>query len=460
MLRSPGRSWTSTTTAHYNARRGPDRSEAATFGGIVTVLSKAPGIPASFEPVNWNPPGLPSDPDEIVRHLVDPLTRGELYPLYHQLRRVAPLHKNRPDMFHGAITFSRFAHADMLFRNPRIVNDPRVVEEAFNHSNGPFAEVMRNVMIWQEPEPHRRVRNLIKQAFTPRAISRWRPIAEQVTGALCDRFEGEGHAELVDRYNYEIPFAVITRILGVPEDDVDRIKQLAWDFARAGEKTVTPDVAKRGDAAADAFVEYFGELAERRRREPADDLLTSLLAAEELGARLSHTELVANCILLLQAGHETTQDLIGNALVALFRHPDQLALLRDRPELMKNAVEEFLRYDGSVQINHRVALDATEVDGTHIQQGEMLYVFLGAANRDPARFTDPDRLDITRDLSHHLAFAFGAYYCIGAALARVEIEVALHALLTRFPGLRPLGETFEWRNTLQLRGPQRLDVTW
>jgi cytochrome P450 len=168
---------------------------------------------------------------------------------------------------------------------------------------------------------------------------------------------------------------------------------------------------------------------------------------------------------LLQAGHETTQDLLGNAQVALFRHPEQLRRLQERPELTKNAVEEFLRYDGSVQINHRVALDGVTLEGTGptpatLQPDELAYVFLGAVNRDPDRYPDPDTLDIERELTHHLAFSFGAYYCIGAALARTEIAVGIRTLLDRFGGLRPATDSFEWRNTLQLRGPQRLEVTW
>ena len=319
---------------------------------------------------------------------------------------------------------------------------------------------MRNVMIWQEPDAHQRVRNILKAAFTQKAIAQWRPIAERVTNDLCDRIEAEGHAELVEQYNYELPFYVIAHILGIPESDFPYIKQLAWDFARAGEKTVAPDVAERGDVAAREFEDYFGELSEKRRSVPEDDLVSSLVEAEADGERLSQTELVANCIVLLQAGHETTQDLLGNAQVALFRHPDQLALLRDHPEMTKNAVEEFLRYDGSVQINHRVNLDALDVDGTHIPEREMLYVFLGAVNRDPERYEEPDRLDINRDLTHHLAFSFGAYYCIGAALARIETDVGIRTLLDRFPGLRPATDSFEWRSTLQLRGPQTLEVTW
>jgi cytochrome P450 len=421
---------------------------------------KAPGVPASFEPVDWHPPGLPDDPDEIVQWIVDPRRRGELYPLYHQLRRVAAAHRNRPEIFHGAWTITAFADADVLFKDARVANDPRVVDEAFTHGDGSFTGVMRDVMIWQEPQPHQRLRNLVKAAFTPRAIARFGPIAERVSGELCDALATDDHAELVDQYNYELPFNIIAHILGIPEEDFPIIKQHAWDFARAGEKVVSDEVAARGDVAARGLEGYFTELAEKRRAQPTDDLLTSLLEAEAEGSRLTHREVIANCILLLQAGHETTQDLLGNAEVALFRHPDQLQLLRERPELTKNAVEEFLRYDGSVQINHRVVHDGAVVSGAEIGPGDMIHVFLGAVNRDPDRYREPDRLDIQRDLTHHLAFSFGAYYCLGAALARTEMAAGIRTLLDRFPGLRPATGTFEWRDGLQLRGPQRIDVTW
>ena len=421
---------------------------------------KAPGTVASFEPVDWNPSGLPDDPDEVMAALVDPARRGELYPLYHQLRRLAPVHKNRPSVLHGAWSFTRFADADELFRNPDVVTDPTVVDEAFGHGDGSFTEVMRNVMVWRRPEDHQRIRNLVRRAFTPRAIARWRPIAERVAHELCDAVAGLAGMELVEQYNYELPFNVIARILGLPEEDFPFIKRCSWDFARTGERGVSEEVARRGDDATRALEAYFGKLIEARRSSPGDDLLSDLIAVEEQGDRLSHSELVANGILLLQAGHETTQDLLGNSEVALFRHPDQLALLRARPEITENAVEEFLRYDGSVQINHRVLLSETSVGGATVPRGGMAYIMLGAVNRDPARFRDPDRLDITREISHHLAFSFGAYYCIGASLARLETQVGIRTLLDRFPGLRPARDSFEWRNTLQLRGPQRIDVTW
>ena len=423
-------------------------------------LLRVQGIPATFEPVDWNPPGLPDEPDELVALITDPARRGELYPLYHQLRRVAPVHRNRPDVFHGAWTFTRFKDADMAFRNARVVNDPKVVDESFSNGDGAFTGVMRDLMVWQEPEPHQRVRNLVKAAFTKRAVARFQPIAEQVANELCDRIEADGHADLVTQFNYELPFTVISRILGIPESDFATIKALAWDFARAGEKKVTEEVARRGDNAARAFITYFTDLADARRSAPGDDLLTSLVAAEADGERLTQRELIANCILLLQAGHETTQDLLGNAEVALFRHPDQLRLLQEHAELTKNAVEEFLRYDASVQINHRVALDPISVEGAEIAEREMIYLFLGAVNRDPDAFNEPDRLDITRNIDHHLAFSFGAYYCLGSALARTETSVGIRTLLDRFPHLQPATGTFEWRDTLQLRGPLRLEVTW
>jgi hypothetical protein len=427
----------------------------------MTATVKQPGIPASFDPVDWNPPCLPTDPDEIVARITDPKTRGELYPLFHQLRRIAPMFQSGPGAMHGAWIFTRFAEVDMLSRSPRVVNDPRVLDSVFNHGDGAFTSVMRNVLTWQPVEPHARMRNLIMTAFTPRAIDRWRPIADQVARELCDRIAADGHADLVERYNYELPYIIIARILGIPESDHAQIKRFAWDFARLGEaRGVDPEALRRGDDAARGLIAYFGELVEKRRADMGDDLLSSLIAAEADGETLTHTELIANCIYLLQAGHETTQDMLGNAMVALFRHPDQLRLLTRHPELTQGAVEEFLRYDTSVQISHRVPLDPLRFDGLDVPEGALLVSFAGAANRDPERFPDPDRLDVTRKISAHLAFSAGLYYCIGAALARTEMAAGLRALLDRFPTIRPAGDGFEWRATLNLRGPQVLPVTW
>ncbi len=415
---------------------------------------------ATFAPVEWSTDGLPTDPDEIVRWIIDPVRRGELYPLYHQLRRTAPVHQCAPDIFGGAWVLTSFPDTHALVRDSAAVNDTAVVDSAFSGGDGAFYNVMKNAMLFLDPQSHHRIRSMVSRTFTPRAIARWRPIAEQVAGDLCDQVEADGEMDLVSQFNYELPFRVISGILGIPAEDVPILKRYAWDFARAGEKVVAPELRKRGDDAARGLVEYFTHLIERRRKAPTEDLVSALTAVEQDGDRLNMTELVCNCILLMQAGHETTQDLLGNAMVALFRHPDQLALLVKDPDLMPAATEEFLRYDGSVQINHRLLLEDRRYGETTIPEGAMVYTFLGAANRDPAEFADPDVLDVTRSETRHVAFSPGAYYCVGASLARTEVSIGLRTLLTRFPTIQPAAESFTWRDTLTLRGPQELRVAW
>ncbi len=190
------------------------------------------GLVGTYEPVDWSPPGLPEDPDEIVDRLMDPHLRGEVYPLYHQLRRVAPVHKCRPEVLHGSWIVTRFADSDALMKCADAVNDPRVVDQAFNHGDGAFYNVMRNAMLFLDSPSHLRIRSLVVRAFTPRSIARWRPIAERVATELCDSVEPDGGMDLVQQFNYELPFNVIAHILGVPETDFPRVKQLAWDFAR------------------------------------------------------------------------------------------------------------------------------------------------------------------------------------------------------------------------------------
>lgn len=426
------------------------------------VASK--GIKASYAPVDWAPSGLPTEPAAIVGAIVDPRQRGELYPLYQQLRERAPVYQCPPELLHGGWLLSRHADVEALLMSPAAVNDPKVVDSAFNHGDGAFYGVMRNTMLFTDAASHKRIRSLVVRVFTPRAIARWQPIAERVahqlvTDLVADAAGGAETADLVQSFNYQLPFNVIAHILGVPESDFPLVKQLAWDFARAGENMVSPEIAARGDDAARGFLEYFGTLAERRRDEPTDDLISALVQVEADGDRLSLDELVANCVLLMQAGHETTQDLLGNAQVALFRAPEQLALLRQQPEAIKGAVEEFLRFDGSVQIAHRLLLEDLTIDDVTIPAGSIVYPALGAANRDPDRYAEPNRFDVTR-APNHVAFGFGAYYCVGASLARTEAAIGMRTLIERFPGLEPATESFEWRDTLLLRGPLRVDVTW
>jgi cytochrome P450 len=362
----------------------------------------------------------------------------------------------------GAWVITRFADALDIYRNPRAVSDPATAEH-FNHggAGGPFYRMLKQMMLFLEAEQHAHVRRIVIKAFTPRSIAAVRPVTQLYADQLVDELSADHEMDVISQFAYPLPFRVIAHILGIPESDFLEIQRYAYDFARGSELAVEANErSRRADDAALGMEAYVSRLIEQRRDDSRDDMISALIAAESEGRHLSREQLVASIVLLMQAGHETTTDSIGNALVALFRHPAELDRLRREPDLTKNAVEELLRYDPTNQMNNRLLLEDVQLGDFLIPSGDHVAIVLGAANRDPAQFDDPDRLDLSRDLPLHLAFAFGAYYCIGNALARTELQVALRTLLDRFPHLRPAEETFEWRNTLRNRAPQRLRVAW
>jgi cytochrome P450 len=292
----------------------------------------------------------------------------------------------------------------------------------------PIFRSMRHWMLQQDPPDHSRLRGLVVKAFTARRVEDMRPRIQQIVDQTLDRIIPQGHMDLI-------------------EDPVP----------------LSPEEIARGSAAFTMSQMYFQQLFELRRKQPGDDLTTQLVQAEEDGSKLTNEELTANIILLFGAGHETTVNLIGNGLLALYRNPDQLALLKARPELISNAIEEFLRYDSSVQMTGRVTLeDIDDLCGKKIPKGESVLCLLGSANRDPAVYPDhPDRLDIERPNVRPLSFGGGIHYCLGAQLARIEAEIAISTLLRRLPGLRlDDADNPEWRPTFVLRGLKRLPASW
>jgi cytochrome P450 len=291
-----------------------------------------------------------------------------------------------------------------------------------------------------------------------------RPRIQQVVDQTIDAIAGQGHADLIEDFAFRLPVTIICDMLGIPEEH----REVFYKSSRDGGRLLDPvpmsaaEIAQAniGTTMAQA---YFQQLFELRRRSPGDDLTTQLVQAEEDGSKLSNEELTANIILLFGAGHETTVNLIGNGLLALYRNPDQLALLKARPELITNAVEEFLRYDSSVQMTGRVTLEDIDDLGTKkIAKGETILCLLGSANRDPAAYPDSaDRLDITRPNVRPLSFGGGIHFCLGAQLARIEAEIAISTLLRRLPNLRlDDAENPEWRPTFVLRGLKRLPASW
>jgi cytochrome P450 len=327
---------------------------------------------------------------------------------------------------------------------------------------GPFRDLAPNLLLFQDPPDHTRIRALVAKAFTPKAIGALERRIDDLVHRQLDRVESAGSMELLHDFAYPVPALVICELLGAPAGDAAFIARHAPALAaRLDPNPFRNDaIVAASDEATVAMTEYLNRLIVERRAHPGSDLLSALITAQEDGDRLSHDELVANVILLLLAGHETTANLLGNGMYALLRHPEQLHLLRENPELDRTAVDELLRFDGPVQLTERVALEAIEVGPARIPCGSIIVLCTAAANRDPLVFDHPDHLNLARTPNPHLAFGGGHHFCIGAPLARLEARVALRALLDRLPDLRLAHRAPHWRKTLTVRGLQRLDLEW
>ncbi|WP_432003009.1 cytochrome P450 [Streptomyces sioyaensis] len=312
-------------------------------------------------------------------------------------------------------------------------------------------------ILGMDPPDHTRLRTLVAKAFTVRQVEKLRPQVRQLTRELLDELEAAGPpVDLVDRYALPIPVAVICRMLGVPAEDRPLFR--VWSDAALSTSSLT---AAEFDANLEELRAYMGQLIEEHRQAPRDDLMTALIDARDVGDRLSELELVDLCVGILVAGHETTATQIPNFVLALLDHPGQLALLREQPQLIGNAVEELLRFVplGSGAGQPRYATEDVEVGGTLVRAGTPVLIAMGAANRDALRFDSPGTLDISRAANQHLGFGHGVHHCLGAPLARLELQEALGALLTRFPGLRLAGDV-EWKSQMLVRGPRVMPVGW
>ena len=385
------------------------------------------------------------------------------YPHYDLLRRVDPVHLTP----HGMYLASRHADVSNVLRDKRFGKD--FVERSVRRYGAkimeePIFRSMSHWMLQQDPPDHSRLRGLVVKAFTARRVEDMRPRIQQIVDQTLDRIIPQGRMDLIEDFAFRLPVTIICDMLGIPEEH----REVFYSSSRDGGRILDPvplkpeEIAK-GNAAFTMSQMYFQQLFELRRKQPGDDLTTQLVQAEEDGSKLTNEELTANIILLFGAGHETTVNLIGNGLLALHRNPDQLALLKSRPELITNAIEEFLRYDSSVQMTGRVTLEDIDDLGTRkIARGESVLCLLGSANRDPAVYPDhPDRLDITRPNVRPLSFGGGIHFCLGAQLARIEAEIAISTLLRRLPGLRlDDADNPEWRPTFVLRGLKRLPASW
>ena len=357
----------------------------------------------------------------------------------------------------GTVSFLRYDDCLAGLSDPNLGAMGARYFELQGWTDGPFVDWIRLNVVMMDPPGHDRLRRLVSRAFTPRAVDAMREVARRIAAELCDQVDADdGRVEFVHDWARVLPLRVICEMIGIPRVDVTQMAEWAHGLSVAS-GVADPDARVAGDRAMEGFNHYVAEMVAERRRERRDDLLSGLIDAEDAGDRLSHPELVAMVVQLIFAGHETTQNLLGNGLYRLLEHPDQLARLRAEPAGIPGAVEEMLRYDPPILFTSRIAIEATEIGGVEVPADQLVMLNLTAANHDPQRFEDPARFDITRTDVRHLSFGHGLHFCLGANLARLEAQIAFETLLARYGSIEETSES-DWTTFTPLRGRQRLDL--
>jgi cytochrome P450 len=395
--------------------------------------------------------------------LRDPAFLANPYPVFRQLRAQTPVWKAP----FGRWFLTGYDDTVMLLRDRRFgkdYEDPDALIRRFGPTalQEPAVVELSHMMLMRDPPDHTRLRGLVTKAFTARRIEALRDSIQRLTDRLLDKVIPLGRMDAIRDLAFPLPVLVICELLGIPE--ADRARFVTGESSGAALLNPTPPTRAELDHANAGTIEsgaYFEALFEQRRRDPQDDLITQLVQAEEAGDRLTTAELRANVSLLFAAGHETTVNLIGNGLYSLLRHPAQWQILRDDPSLVPNAIEEILRFESPVQAVGRTAAEPLELHGVKLEKNAIVVSLVGAANRDPAVFEDPERFDVTRKDLRPLSFGGGIHFCLGAQLARIEAAVVLETVLRRLPTLRLLDQAHpKWRPSFILRGLTELPVAW
>ena len=361
------------------------------------------------------------------------------YPTYRALRENEPV-KRMPN---GSYFLTRYDDLVTAYKNTKAFSSDKRREFAPKYGNSLLYDHHTTSLVFNDPPAHTRVRRLIMGALSPRAIAGMEPDLVALVDRLLDAIAAKQNFELIGDFASAIPVEVIGNLLDVPHEERGPLRDWSLAILGALEPVISDEIFARGNKAVKDFLQYLETLVERRRANPGNperDVLTRLIQGEDNGERLSEKELLHNCIFLLNAGHETTTNLIGNGLVALSQHPSEKSRLIEHPDLIKTAVEEILRFESSNQLGNRMTTERVELGGVTLQAGTPVTLCIGAANRDPAQFSDPERLDIGRNPNRHLAFATGAHQCAGMALARLEGAIAISRFLARFPDYALNGE--------------------
>ena len=392
--------------------------------------------------------------------LLEPEVLADPYPLYHQLRSEDPVHW---DPFLHAWVVTRYADVVQVLSSFSANRTPTPEQlTAMGLANlSAIATVMVQQMLFMDAPMHTRLRGLCAVAFTPQRVEVMRAHIQGIADRLLDQVQESGRMDLLADFAAPLPAIVTAEMLGVPSSDHVQLKNWSADFAEMlGNFQHNPNRVHGVQRSLENLIEYFRRMLAELRRQPRPGLVCALLEAQVDGDRLSEEEIIANSILTMVGGQETTTNLIGNGILTLLRNPDQMEQLRNDPSIIQIAVEELLRYESPSQYTGRLAPEDVELGGKKIGKRQAVLAVMGAANRDPERFPDPDRLDLTRKDNRHVAFGWGAHFCFGAPLARIEGQIAFATILRRLPGLRLEPGPIVWRNNLGLRGLTALPVSF
>ncbi len=393
-------------------------------------------------------------------HLLDPEVLANPYPLYHRLRTEDPVHW---DPFLHAWVVTRYADVITVFQHfsSNRTPTPEQLTALGLEALTPLAQVMVRQMLFLDPPAHGRVRSLASKAFTPRRVEILRSHIQDITNSLLDAVQDKGRIDVIADLAYPLPAIVTAEMLGLPISDWRQLTAWSGDFAQVlGNFQHNPERAPRVIRSLEEMVAYFRAAIKEQRKHPRDGLISAYLAAEIDGDRFTEEEVVANTIVTMVGGQETTTNLIGNGMLSLLRHRDQLEKLRADLSLIPSAVEELLRYECPSQHTARLAPEDVELGGKKIRKRQAVIAVMGAANRDPERFPEPDRLDICREDNRHVAFAWASHFCFGASLARIEGQTAFATILRRMPNIHLEPGPLKWRENLGLRGLIALPVTF
>ncbi|KAB7705298.1 cytochrome P450 [Bacillus aerolatus] len=379
------------------------------------------------------------------------------YPIYDKLRSNHPVYKANSFKYPGWYV-TGYEETAAILKDTKFKNRIPLPQTSKKYEH--LKTIQSDMMLFKNQHDHKRLRMLVSKVFTPNVVEGYRPYIEETVNELLNQVQDKKRMDIVADFAFPLASLIIAKILGVPAEERHQFREWTVSLIQTIDFTRSRETLANGNDTTKMLLIYFKELINKRKQTPQNDLISTLILEEQQGDKLTDEELLATCILLVIAGHETTVNLISNAVLSLLNYPEQLMMLKENTLLIERAVEEFLRYESPTQLTARIASEDTEMNGITIKKGEQVYILLGAANRDPKKFINPNVLDITRNPNPHLAFGYGIHFCLGSSLARLEAQIAIQTLLRRMGNLQMATPDLQWRKLIGFRALKELPITF